>query len=474
MKPKIYSKLLPLSMLMVFFTLNSCNEPLVNSTLEENDKDIILKSGSIKSQLIEDYALLLSNSLSPEIKALIKSEAKKKFDGDYDILAATFEEFRLSNGKYIKDIIKETKDIKLGIRLNYANLSGEEFLQMVSKEIPNLQISVPIHCENWKTEDFTPLVAFVPEDFRDGITKQVRSFGPNGVVSFLDTEKEPPYPVIVVSISERVNKNKELKKTFATTEEFVILKSAPIAPSGLSIQHGNSLALMLSWNDTDNETSYEIERMAWDESQFWPFSTTSQNQNGFINNWTQASKKYWYRVRAKNADGTSAYSNTVASTSSARNDGESLKIKRMKFSSSALSSVESWVSGAPELRLRVVVGGVGTAIVVFTSGVLEPSQRNDINGTWWNREVLITNWYTNSIGTVLNFDWREEDVKNNATFQISGSYEDTKDNGTIKTGSAITITNNEGVDFIGSQLIFWWDTKDQIYNLSGFEYQFVY
>jgi len=136
--------------------------------------------------------------------------------------------------------------------------------------------------------------------------------------------------------------------------------------------------------------------------------------------------------------------------------------------------VEGWISGAPEIRLRVVQGSEGGATNVYTSGMLEPNNRGDICDTWWNKEVTIFAWSTNVYGTVLSFDWREEDWLQHVDFPLTGSYEDKSSGGTVKVGGTVLIKNDPGDDVIGNTSVMWWQEKSQIYDLSGFQWQFTY
>lgn len=472
-----YSNLKVIALLLVFLT--SCNKnDFKEPTVKTNLNYLTIKSANFKSELINDYAKILAISLSDEIKIAIKEEAHKRFDGDYDILVSNFEEILIKN-KSVKELLKENReDVAKNIRLN-TNISSEDFFKQIALEFPNLQISVPIHCKDWDPKNFTPPVAYLPFDYNEKDRKEITAYDQYGNILKLDPVNEPDFPVIVISISERVDRNKMLiskESSLTLNDGVLVLKSAPATPTGLTVMHGNPLSLILHWNDSDNETSYEIWRMAFDETQFWHHWNTGQNINTFINEYAWDGKKYWYQVRAVNNDGYSGFSNIVATTSSARYDGEWLKIKGMKFTSSYLSYVESWVSGAPEIRLRAVQGLQGGANVIFTSGILEPNDRDDIKDKWWYSEVPIVQWYTATLGTVINLDWREEDPWPSGTvsFDITGSYEDKNEDGTIKYGGTITINNDHGDSHIGSNLVHYWDVKSQIYDYTGFVYQLVY
>ena len=139
---------------------------------------------------------------------------------------------------------------------------------------------------------------------------------------------------------------------------------------------------------------------------------------------------------------------------------------------SATKAVEKWASGAPEIRLRVVYGDSDSATTVFTSGILEPAKRGDINGSWWNKSVDITNWRTNAIGTVLTFDWREEDWDDDVTFTIPASFEVKIREWKINAGGSVQFSGDEGGDIIGNKLVYHWDEANKTYDISGFKWEF--
>lgn len=88
---------------------------------------------------------------------------------------------------------------------------------------------------------------------------------------------------------------------------------APAAPSGLT---GNSPTgsrrVDLSWTDNaGNESGFKIERSA-DGSTFTQTGTVAANVRNYQNTGLTRGITYWYRVRAYNASGNSAYTNTVS------------------------------------------------------------------------------------------------------------------------------------------------------------------
>ena len=92
------------------------------------------------------------------------------------------------------------------------------------------------------------------------------------------------------------------------------LPAAPSAPSGLSLSATSSSAIALTWTDTAaNEDSFAIER-ATDGVTFTLLATAPANATAYADSGLSSATAYTYRVRAHNAGGDSAYSNTAAAT----------------------------------------------------------------------------------------------------------------------------------------------------------------
>ncbi|MFT3891907.1 MAG: fibronectin type III domain-containing protein [Anaerolineales bacterium] len=91
----------------------------------------------------------------------------------------------------------------------------------------------------------------------------------------------------------------------------VTLPAAPAAPSNLRVTGATRNSISLAWNDnSNNETGFEIQyRLGganWQSLATVPANTTTFVDTGRLPNYT-----IFYRVRAINAGGTSAWSNTV-------------------------------------------------------------------------------------------------------------------------------------------------------------------
>jgi acid phosphatase type 7 len=102
-----------------------------------------------------------------------------------------------------------------------------------------------------------------------------------------------------------------------TRDYFTILKGATVAlpaPTNLTATAVSASQINLTWVDhSTNETGFKIERST-DNVNFSQIATVGTNIQSYSNTGLTASTRYFYRVRATNANGDSAYSNTADAT----------------------------------------------------------------------------------------------------------------------------------------------------------------
>jgi hypothetical protein len=90
-------------------------------------------------------------------------------------------------------------------------------------------------------------------------------------------------------------------------------RTPPAAPSGLMATAVSSSEISLSWTDTGTgESSFKVERASSPSGPWAQIATTATNVSNYLNAGLSASTTYYYKVRATNTAGNSAYSNTAS------------------------------------------------------------------------------------------------------------------------------------------------------------------
>lgn len=89
----------------------------------------------------------------------------------------------------------------------------------------------------------------------------------------------------------------------------------PTAPTNLAATATSSSQINLSWTDnSNNEQGFKIEYSLSSSSGFTEIATVGANITTYSNTGLNANTTYYYRVRAYNSAGNSAYSNTASAT----------------------------------------------------------------------------------------------------------------------------------------------------------------
>ena len=169
---------------------------------------------------MDAIAKALAASMGEEsVRTLIKTEALKKFDGDYDILYQKIGNQNVG-GKTLNTVLNEYSQKGNGSSRTLP-------IGQIATQMPLLNISVPVNAEKWNTSNFEPLVVISPSSVVKDETKLtvVKAYDKAGKVHWLDAKKAPDFPVVVVGLNERVqvlaNGQTELKKglVFASNGE---------------------------------------------------------------------------------------------------------------------------------------------------------------------------------------------------------------------------------------------------------------
>jgi hypothetical protein len=181
---------------------------------------------------------------------------------------------------------------------------------------------------------------------------------------------------------------------------------APAAPSGLTAAAVSGSQVNLAWADNSTtETAFEVQRATNAPfTQNLVTATAGSNVTTFSATGLAAGTTYFFRVRATNGGGASAYSNVAsAATPPAPATGDGLRATyydNMNFTGATVSRVDpvvdfNWGSGSPAAgigantfsarwtgRVRAVEGGTYTFRAYSDDGVR----------LWVNGQQVINNW----------------------------------------------------------------------------------
>lgn len=106
--------------------------------------------------------------------------------------------------------------------------------------------------------------------------------------------------------------------TVAQSPSLPALAASPLAPSGLQVGGFPGGQIRVAWTDNaSDEASFQIERSTGDRNGYALLATVSANTTLYTDTTVALETTYWYRVRACNTDGCSAYSKDSYNVSSA-------------------------------------------------------------------------------------------------------------------------------------------------------------
>ena len=285
---------------------------------------------------MRDFAMAVNEAISTNksFRKLIKEEAMKKFDGDYDILLSKFVEKsvahndvdngvntpnRVKSNFTVRDLLDDAfftlseksritgasvqSAIKLSDSRQKAIATNQSVINSLVAEYPDLQISVPVHAEDLEDESYIAPVAFVPEEYEEGITEYVPVYD-DGELTTIDAVTPPDSAVIVIGINERLLQ--------LETEDLV-----PITPDLTATITESGIRLTWSPMQLDG-TGYILYRKGTQDSEFIRiFTTYNSILRAYDDNSVVASRNYTYYVVAFNSSYESDPSNYVTLTAPA-------------------------------------------------------------------------------------------------------------------------------------------------------------
>jgi hypothetical protein len=218
-------------------------------------------------------------------------------------------------GSLVLDVAGERMDVKL-IRETGA---VDDFFSIL-KNAPNVPPTVAITSPSDGVTFAAPANIAITADASDsdGSVVQVDFYQGNNVIG---TSTSAPYtttwnnvPAGSYTLTAVATDNYGATVTSAPVNVTVLPGSVPNTPTGLTATALSKTRVNLSWADNSgDETGFRIER-ALGTGSFVEVGIVGAGVTAFTDNGLKANKTYHYRVRAFNAAGNSAYSNTATVT----------------------------------------------------------------------------------------------------------------------------------------------------------------
>ena len=333
------------------------------------------------NQELDALAKVFAHTLgtSADARQLLKAEAEKKFDGDYDVLYTTF--------AAQKPALKQQFDQALG----GAGVAG------VLAHVPYLNLSVPVNIEKWNTADYTPLVTYVPAGFNEKTnTKPFKAYDKDGQVHWLDAKHAPDVPVVVVGPSERVTDANSAAR-------WASLQNKPYQPEALQAKPKPS---------GSGVGSHFVQ----------PIETTPEDGGG--------------------GGGGGGYTPPSDGTTygNCRNDNQTEYLRSLWMED--VSEYEAWTLGAPEIVLQILVpAGMSTTSgggTLYQS--MYSMSRGAIEDTWYC-DLDLYYWSLSSYGDAAQYVWLEQDGGDIATVELNLGY--TKNGVSASTKVTYQIKNDD-------------------------------
>lgn len=174
---------------------SSCKKNTIHKNESSfNNPNVLSEEKMLQTKLNFGNALAISLK-DQELRTLIKNEALKQFDHDYDVLFASIKDIKLTNGKTVLE----------NIASNSSNQT--DFIQSVLA-LPLINIFVPnfdsFSANNWDTSTQIPVVAVLNEKDADNGEKDLPAFDKDGNSLKLKYKTKPEFPVVVLKDNERV------------------------------------------------------------------------------------------------------------------------------------------------------------------------------------------------------------------------------------------------------------------------------
>ncbi|HEX8089679.1 MAG TPA: NBR1-Ig-like domain-containing protein [Blastocatellia bacterium] len=209
----------------------------------------------------------------------------------------------------------------------------------------------------------------------------------------------------------------------------------PAAPGGLSASVASSSAINLNWVDnSNNEDGFRLERKTGVSGVYAPVATPGAGQVSYSDSGLSASTTYYYRIKAYNSAGESAYSDeSSATTSPAATSNNAAFISQ---------SVPSTLGAGQSAAVSITMRNSGTSTWVPGTYFLG-SQNPQGNATWGLSRVNLASSVAPGSDATFTFSVTAPSLAGSYNFQWA-MLQNTTSFGGFSTNVPITVTSGGG------------------------------
>jgi hypothetical protein len=295
--PKIKDYIFIVLVFCSFHILTSCER------VEQKSSPSITTEGMFQKNEynldMQNFSLAVASAIREDdnFRNMVREEAVKMFDGDYDILMSDFTRMKITTANQVSKSGAFTVGDLLQEHLNDVSASkgskgAASFIEKLIEKYPYLQIAVPVNAEEWDSEDYVPMVTFIPGEYDETTTEKVVAYTVDGDTVALDAVEPPDKPVVVISMNERVD--------FAHDSKAGGIPPKPTNLTGVLTESGIRLTWQMPDTTTEaNTTGYKIYRKGSTDLYFVNISTISDPYfRSYQDNNVEASAVYTYYVIA--------------------------------------------------------------------------------------------------------------------------------------------------------------------------------
>ena len=325
----------------------SCREDNLNPNENQNDEvGVKLESlySSRSSKLKREFARALIKSMneSPKLRELIKNEALKMFDKDYEVLIISLKERKVENGMSVEDLLNS----------NLQRFKLNELLQ----DNPALTILVPVLPENsfsaesWDTSNVIPSVAI-----RTRCSNDIPYFKTDGNEGIIEGKYIPGFPIVVVKDNERV--------VFQTDPVYSKLRSAVYKKNGFSYRF---------WCEEFDENAKSIKSPKINNRLTTSIDSKIITAYNIYNGTDGWQRDYiYYGISPSNPKGKFTYNYQEYVTSFSMNGDANIAYQKISDQTGDPyivnnNNINSWTGGFYEFKVRTIINaksGVGNELI---------------------------------------------------------------------------------------------------------------